>query len=92
MGYHGRVDLHAAAHGRAHSRAGGCGLKEIVAHGAPPQEQDLGQRFSLWRGVHSRAGDLVGAAMHRGTTLGQSIPEGRRPVVQTDSGAVLEEL
>ena len=47
--------IHAAARGEAHSGAGGCGLKEAVAHGGPMLEQFVKDGI-LWEGLHVEQG------------------------------------
>lgn len=48
----------------AHGGAGGCSLKEVVAHGEPRKKQTPGQSWRPWRGVHGGGGGLEGAAAH----------------------------
>lgn len=56
-------------HGRPHSAAGGCSLKEAAACVEPTQEQGPGQNGGPWRGVHNGEGDLVRITAHVGLML-----------------------
>lgn len=57
-----------------------------------PTQKNLGWNCSLWRGTHSGAGGLVGAAANGEHMLEQRVPEGLQPLVWSHTGAVLEEL
>ncbi|KAK4810457.1 hypothetical protein QYF61_004237 [Mycteria americana] len=55
MEVHVRADIHTAACGGPHTRAGGCAMKEAAAHGEFMLEQTPGRNHSLWRGAHPGA-------------------------------------
>jgi len=75
MEYYGGAGFHAAARGGDHSGAGGPAPTEAAACGRPLPEQIPGWTCSSWRGDHTGAGDLAGAAARGGSRLEQFAPE-----------------
>jgi len=56
---HAGADIHTAACGGHHTRAGGCALKEAAAHGEPALEQVCPERLEQGKSVRGKEQQLL---------------------------------